>query len=65
MLHRKSDKIPIGKGFGQGNTMSPVLFTACLRNIFRELDWEELGIKANGEYLGNLQFADAIALLSN
>ncbi|KAK8757884.1 hypothetical protein V5799_004487 [Amblyomma americanum] len=42
-----------------------MLFTACLQEVFRGLNWEELGIRINGEYLNNLRFADDIALLSH
>ncbi|MBS2634235.1 hypothetical protein KFY46_26320, partial [Salmonella enterica subsp. enterica serovar 1,4,[5],12:i:-] len=60
-----SYRIPIKKGVRQGDTISPMLFTACLQEVFRALDWEELGIRVNGEYLSNLRFADDIALMSN
>ncbi|KAK8765934.1 hypothetical protein V5799_007282 [Amblyomma americanum] len=42
-----------------------MLFTACLQEVFRGLNWEQLGIRINGEYLNNLRFADDIALLSH
>ena len=32
--------------------------------IFRNLDWENKGIKIDGEYLSNLRFADDIALFA-
>ncbi|MCJ3464053.1 hypothetical protein LNY58_26555, partial [Klebsiella pneumoniae] len=65
VLHKESSKIPIRKGVRQGDTISPVLFTACLQEVFRTLDWEQVGVRVNGEYLSNLRFADDIALLSN
>lgn len=61
VLHKKSDRIPIKKGVRQGNTISPMLFPTCLQEVFRILDWEELGIRVNGEYLSN----HGIVLMSN
>ena len=42
-----------------------MLFTACLEEVFKLLDWEELGVRIDGEYLSNLRFADDIVLFSN
>ena len=64
-LHKKSEKIPIKKGVRQGDTISPKLFTACLEEIFKKLEWENIGMKVDGEYLNNLRFADDIVLLSD
>ena len=63
-LHRNSEKIPIKRGVRQGDTISPKLFTACLEEIFKKLNWENLGIRVNGEYLTDLRFADDIVLIS-
>ena len=62
-LHKTSDKIPIKKGVRQGDTISPKLFTACLEEIFKKLNWEGRGIKVDGEYLNNLRFADDIVIV--
>ncbi len=64
-LHKKSRIIPIRKGVRQGDTISPKLFTACLEEIFKKLEWDDMGLKVDGEYLNNLRFADGIVLLSN
>lgn len=32
--------------------------------VFRKLDWENTGLRINGEYLGHLTFADDILSLS-
>lgn len=64
ILHKKTEKFPIKKGVRQGDTISPKLFTACLEGVFRKLDWDELGIRVDGEYLSNLRFADDIVLIS-
>ncbi len=63
-LYKKSRKIPIGKGVRQGDTISPKLFTACLEEIFKKLEWDDIGLEIDGDYLNNLRFADEIILLS-
>ncbi len=57
-LHKKSRKIPIRKDARQDNTISPKLFTACLKKIFKKLEWDDMGLKIDGEYLNNHRFAD-------
>ena len=64
-MHRESEKIPIKKGVRQGDTISPKLFTACLEDIFRNLDWDNKGLNINGEHINNLRFADDIVLFSD
>ena len=63
-LHKESEKIRIKRGPGvrQGDTISPKLFTATLESIFRRLNWENKGVKIDGEFLSNLRFADDIFL---
>ena len=61
-LHKESEKIRIKRGVRQGDTISPKLFTATLENIFRRLNWENKGVKIDGEFLSNLRFADDIFL---
>ncbi len=39
-----------------------MLFTATLESIFRRLNWENKGVKIDGEFLSNLRFADDIFL---
>ena len=63
-LHKMSNKISMEKGIRQGDTISPKLFTACLEEIFRRLNWENYGIKIDGEQITNLRFADDIVLFS-
>ena len=43
-------------------TTSPKLITATLESIFRRLNWENKGVKIDGEFLANLRFADDIFL---
>ena len=42
----------------QENAISPKLFTSTLESIFRRLNWENKGLKIDGEYLNHLRFAD-------
>ena len=57
--------INIEKGVRQGDTLSPVLFTATLRSVFEQLDWGNKGLDIDGHKLSNLQFADDIVLFAN
>ena len=50
--------------YRQGSTLSPILFTAALQEIFKRVDFKEIGININGEWLNNLRFADDIVLFS-
>ena len=61
-LHKESEKIRIKRGVRLGDTISPKLFTATLESIFRRLNWENKGVKIDGEFLSNLRFADDIFL---
>ena len=61
-LHKESEKIRIKRGVRQGDTISPKLFTATLESMFRRLNWENKGVKIDGEFLSNLRFADDIFL---
>ena len=63
-LHKDSEPFKLQKGVRQGDCISPKLFTACLEQVFRKLDWEERGIKIDGEAFNNLRFADDIVLAS-
>ena len=61
-LHKESEKIRIKRGVRQGDTISPKLFTATLESIFRRLNWENKGVKIDGEFPSNLRFADDVFL---
>ena len=61
-LHKESEKIRIKRGVRQGDTMSPKLFTATLESISRRLNWENKGVKIDGEFVSHLRFADDIFL---
>ena len=61
-LHKESEKIGIKRRVRQADTISPKLFTATLESIFRRLNWENKGVKIDGEFISNLRFADDIFL---
>ena len=49
-LHKENEKIRIKRGVRQGDTISPKLFTATLESIFRRLNWENKGVKIDGDF---------------
>ena len=59
-LNKESEKIRIKRGVRQRNIISPKLFTATLESIFRRLNWENKGVKIDGEFFCNLRFTDDI-----
>lgn len=59
-----TEKIRLGKGVRQGDTISPKLFTLSLESVFKKLDWDGKGLKIDGSYLSHLRFADDIVLIS-
>ena len=63
-LHKESETIRIKRGVIHGDTNSPKLFTATLESIFRRLNWENKGVKIDGEFLSNIRFADDIFLFT-
>lgn len=56
--------IQIHRGVRQGDTMSPKLFSACVEEIFKTLEWDDFGLPINGRRLHHLRFADDIVLFS-
>ena len=60
-----NNQINIRTGVGQGDPISPKLFTAALESIFRRLTWETRGLKIEGEYLSYLRFVDDILICAN
>ena len=57
-----SGKVKIMTGIRQGDTLSPVLFTAAVE-IFMKMNIEA-GININGVRLSNFKFADDIVLFA-
>ena len=51
------------KGLRQGDTLSPVMFTAAVEEIFKGMNIEA-GININRVRLSNLRFADDIILFA-
>jgi len=64
-LHESTNPIEIGRGVRQGDTMSPKLFITVLEYVFKKLDWDQKGLKIDGQSLSNLRFADDIVLLAD
>ena len=56
--------VSIKRGVRQGCPLSPRLFTAVLRMILNDCDWEGDGIKVNGRNLTHLAYADDIVLIA-
>ena len=59
-----STLINIEKGVRQGITLSQILFTATLEDIFKRTRLDRMGIDINVEYLSNLRFEDDIVLFA-
>jgi len=64
-LHNDSDIFHLQKGVRQGDPISAKLFTACLEEVFKSLNWEQKGISVDGEMLNNLKFADDVILITS
>ncbi|CAH2098121.1 unnamed protein product [Euphydryas editha] len=64
-LESTGESFPIKKGVRQGDSISPTLFNAALEHIFRQLNWDHLGLNICGARLNDLRFADDLVLLEN
>lgn len=62
-LEKLGEEFPVNRGVRQGDPLSPKLFSAVLEEIFRNLNWEQLGLNIYGTRLNHLRFADDIVLL--
>lgn len=54
---------PIQSCVRQGDTISSKLFILPFEGVFKQLDWDRMGININGTYLNHLRFADNIMLI--
>ena len=65
-LHKDSEKFKLGRGARQGDNISPKLFTSCLQHaIINKINWENKGVRIDGEHLSHLIFDDDIVLIAN
>ncbi len=62
-LDRKGEKFSLKRGIKHGDPLSPNILNSVLE-VFRKMNWEEKGIKINGQWMSNLRFADDIVLIS-
>ena len=58
MTDKTIESFKMERGVRQGDSISPKLFDAVLEDIFRRLNWENRGVKINGNRLNHLRFAD-------
>lgn len=63
-LDKTGRQFEIKRGTKQGCPLSAELFNTVLELIFSNLNWEEKGIRINGENLTNLRFADDVILVA-
>ncbi len=63
-LDKKGREFKIGRGVRQGDPLSPNLFNSVLEEIFRKMNWQEMGIKINGEWINNIRFADDVVIIA-
>ena len=59
-----SEKFQIKRGVGQGDPISPKLFSAAIETIFQTVDLDK-GLNIDGVTLTNLRLADDAALTTN
>ncbi|KAK6760529.1 hypothetical protein RB195_021844 [Necator americanus] len=46
--------IDVKRGVRQGDTISPKIFTVTLENAMQKLEWDDMGVKADGRQLHHL-----------
>jgi Reverse transcriptase (RNA-dependent DNA polymerase) len=52
------------RGIKQGRVLSPKLFNAALENIFKSINWTEIGLSIDGYVLLELRFADDTVVIA-
>lgn len=63
-LEALGEEFPVKRGVRQGDPLSPKIFICVLEEVFKKLDWTDLGINVNGKKLSHLRFADDIVLMA-
>ena len=64
-LHKFGEIFKLGRESTQGDNISPKLFTSCLQYEIIKINWENKGVRIDGEYLSHLIFADDIVFIAN
>ena len=64
-MEEKSREFQIKRGIKQGCCLSPKQFNGALQQVFKNLNWQQLGIKIDGKMLNELRFADDVVLISH
>ncbi len=64
-MDRTGELFNIKRGVRQGDPLSTNMFNCVCEEIFRNLKWEEMGIKIKGEFLSHLCFADDVVIISD
>lgn len=57
-IHDDTSEFRVTKLYVKEDTISPIFFTVTLDNIFPYLDWNNIGLSTDTEYLDYLKFAD-------
>ncbi|XP_072931484.1 uncharacterized protein [Epargyreus clarus] len=53
------------RGVRQGDVVSQKLFTAALEDVFKLMEWKDLGVNINSEHITHLRFAYDIVILAD
>ena len=60
----KSALFHLQSGFKQGCKISPILFNLYMKEMLKELDKDQCGVRTEGANVSNLLYADNVILLS-
>ena len=55
---QSTNTISVKRGVGQGDVISAKLFTSTLEDAFKLLEWKDLGIDINGEYIKSAELLE-------